>query len=55
MYIPAISVLILGLLSGSLALDCQSCASFDYSKTGLTWSQQQLFPKSIDGYGEFFI
>ena len=40
MYIRVVQVLILELLSASLALNCTACASLDYSKTNPNTAQR---------------
>ena len=44
-------VLMMGLLSTSLALNCTTCASLDYSKTNLDAAQIIPLPGKLDGLG----
>ena len=49
MYIKVVPVLMLGLLSTGLALNCESCVSVDYSKTNLNIEQKRQEAKRMDG------
>ena len=48
MYIKVVPVLMLGLLSTGLALNCQSCVSADYSKTNLNAELKSQEAKIVD-------
>ena len=52
MDIRVIQVLIFGILSSCLAIDCPHCVELDYSMTNLTEAQKSALPDTVYGYGK---